>query len=166
MTDEILTKIYYKPENMVVGRKAIQLLKNQSGLSLEKVKSFLAKQAIWQVHIPPPLKIEHPHYYVTEVNKIHQADIMYLPHDKYYLLTYKYVLNVIDVASRYKASRPLRSKKASEVADRFRDIYRKGPLKYPKELYVDNGTEFRSAVDQLMTEHKVSIKQSTTKYQP
>ena len=99
MTDEILTKIYYKPENMATGRKAIQLLKNQSGLSLQKVKSFLAKQAIWQVHIPPPMKIEHPHYYVTEVNKIHQADIIYLPHDKYYLLTYKYVLNVIDVAS-------------------------------------------------------------------
>ena len=51
--------------------------------------------------------------YITEVNKIHQADIMYLPHDKYYLLTYKYVLNVVDLASRYKASRPLRTKKAS-----------------------------------------------------
>ena len=59
------------------------------------------------MHIPPPLKIEHPHYLVTEVNKIHQADIMYLPHDKYYLLTYKYVLNVIDVASRFKASQDL-----------------------------------------------------------
>ena len=46
----------------------------------------------------------------------------------------------------------------------FKDIYRKGPLKYPKELYVDNGSEFKSAVDQLMTEHKVSIKRSTTKY--
>ena len=46
----------------------------------------------------------------------------------------------------------------------FRDIYKKGPLKYPKELHVDNGTEFRSAVDQLMSEHKVTIKRSTTKY--
>ena len=105
---KFLSKIYYKPENMVVGRKAIQLLKKAIRIIIGKSQNlFYLRQAIWQVHIPPPLKIEHPHYYVTEVNKIHQADIMYLPHDKYYLLTYKYVLNVIDVASRFKASRPL-----------------------------------------------------------
>ena len=54
-----------------------------------------------------------------------------------------YTLNVIDVASWYKASRPLKTKKASEVAEMFEDIYKKGPLKYPKELRVDNGTEFK-----------------------
>jgi len=81
---------------------------------------------------------------MSEVNKIHQADLLYLPHDKLYSNTYKYVLNVIDIASEFKASRSLRTKKASEVADMFRDIYKKGPLRYPEELHVDNGTEFKS----------------------
>jgi len=64
---------------------------------------------------PPPKRIDHPHYYVTEVNKMHQAYLLYLPHDTVYQTTYKYVLNVIDVESRYKESRPLKTEKASEV---------------------------------------------------
>ena len=47
---------------------------------------------------------------------------------------YKYALQVIDVASRFKVSRPLKTKKASEVAEMFKDIYKKGPLQYPGEL--------------------------------
>ena len=95
---------------------------------------------------------------------MHQADLLYLPHDKVYQNTYKYTLNVIDVASRYKASRPLKTKKASEVADMLRDVYKKGSLKYPKELHVDNGTEFKADVSKLMKEHDVKVVSATTKY--
>ena len=95
---------------------------------------------------------------------MHQADLLYLPHDKVYQNTYKYTLQVIDVASRYKASRPLRTKKASEVADMLKDIYKKGPLRYPKELHVDNGTEFKADVLKLMQEHDVKMVSVTTKY--
>ena len=51
---------------------------------------------------------------------------------------------VIDVASRYKASRPLKTRKASEVADALQDIYKKGPLRYPKEFRVDGGVRFKA----------------------
>ena len=66
---------------------------------------------------------------------MHQADLLYLPHDKVYQNTYKYTLQVIDVASRYKASRPLKTKKASEVAEMLKDIYKKGPLKYTRKNF-------------------------------
>ena len=128
------------------------------------MKLWIADQALWQVHVPPPKRIDHPHFYVTEVNKMHQADLMYLPHDKVYQNTYKYTLQVIDVASRYKVSRPLRTKKASEVAEMFKDIYKKGTLKYPQELHVDNGTEFKAGVLKLMKEHDVKVTSVTTKY--
>ena len=81
-----------------------------------------------------------------------------------YQNTYKYTLNVIDVASPYKANRPLKTKKASEVAEMFKDIYKKGPLKYPKELHVDNDTEFKAGVLKLMKEHHVKVVSATTKY--
>ena len=95
---------------------------------------------------------------------MHQADLLYLPHDKVYQNTYKYTLNVIDVASRFKVSRPLKTKKVSEVAEMLRDIYKKGPLKYPQELHVDNGTEFKADVFKLMKEHDVKVVSATTKY--
>ena len=71
---------------------------------------------------------------------------------------------MIDVASRYKASRPLKTKKASEVADMLRDIYKKGPLRYPKEFHIDNGTEFKADVLKLMKEKGVEVVSATTKY--
>ena len=157
-------QIYYQPEHLWTGRKAIKLLQKESGEPLKVVRNWLATQAFFQVFLPKPKHIDYAHFYVTKVNKIHQADLMYLPHDKVYQNTYKYVLNIIDIASGYKASRPLRTKKASEVAEMFKDIYKKGPLRYPEELHVDNGTEFKSDTDKLMTEHNVIVKRVTTKY--
>ena len=105
MTNDKLSKIYYDPEHLWTGRKAIKLLQKESGEPLKVVKNWLAMQGLFQVHLPKPKRIDYAHFYVTEVNKMHQADLLYLPHDKVYLTTYKYVLNVIDVASGYKASR-------------------------------------------------------------
>lgn len=141
-------------------------------ISTKAITTWLSRQALWQVHLPRPKRIDYAHFYVTKVNKIHQADLLYLPHDKVYQNTYKYVLNVIDVASGFKATRPLKTKKASEVAEMFADIYasgapsgyKKGPLKYPAELHVDGGTEFKSSVEKLMGEHNVGVKRVTTKY--
>ena len=164
MTEE-LRKIYYQPENLWRGRKAIKMLRAATEkISTKAITHWLTLQALWQVHLPRPKRIDYAHFYVTKVNKIHQADLLYLPHDKVYQSTYKYVLNVIDIASGYKASRPLKTKKASEVAEMFADIYKIGPLKYPEELHVDGGTEFKSNVDKLMGEHDVEVKRVTTKY--
>ena len=164
MSDKALTEIYYQPENLWKGRKAITELQKATGLPIKKVKLWLANQALWQVHIPPPKKIDHPHFYVTGVNQMHQADLLYLPHDKVYQNIYKYTLQVVDVASRYKVSRPLKTKRASEVAEMFKDIYKKGPLRYPQELHVDNGSEFKADVLKLMKEKDVKVISVTTKY--
>jgi transposase InsO family protein len=164
MTNEKLSKIYYDPEHLWTGRKAINLLRKESGLPPKVVKEWLAKQAIWQIHLPKPKKIDYAHFYVTKPHKLHQADLLFLPHDKVYQNTYKYTLNVIDIASGYKASRPLRTKKAKEVAEAFKDIYKKGPLRYPDELHVDSGTEFKGEVLKLMKEHDVPVKSVVTKY--
>ena len=96
-----------------MGRKAIRKLFQNTGISKEIIKSWLAHQALWQVHIPPPKDIQHPHYQVTIPNQLHQWDLLYMPHDVVYSSTYKYILAGIDVASRYKIARPLRTKKAS-----------------------------------------------------
>ena len=44
------------------------------------IKSWLAKQVLWQAHKPPPKKIHHPHYDVTKPNEQHQFDLLYMPH--------------------------------------------------------------------------------------
>ena len=66
-------------------------------------------------------------------NDIHQADILYLPHDKYEKKIYKYALNIVDVASRYKGSYQLTTR-IKEVAQAFQWIYENTLLTYPKTL--------------------------------
>ncbi|XP_057305404.1 uncharacterized protein LOC130642332 [Hydractinia symbiolongicarpus] len=95
---------------------------------------------------------------------MHQFDLLYMPHDKVYGNAYKYILTGIDVASRYKVARPLRTKEASEVAEMLKDIYKAGPLRYPKTFQCDNGSEFKSDVTKLLESEGVEIKRDTTKY--
>ena len=52
-------------------------------------------------------------------NDIPQADILYLPHDTYKKKMYKYALNIVDVASRYKGSYQSTTKNSKEVAQAF-----------------------------------------------
>ena len=85
---------------------------------------------------------------------------MFLTYDHYRGKTYKAVLNIIDCASRYKASVPLTSKNAREVAKAFRKKYgdRNNPLIWPKLLQCDGGREFMGETSQLMQEHNVTIR--------
>ena len=44
------------------------------------------------------------------------------------------------------------------------DIYKVGPLTYPKVFQCDNGTEFKSDAAKLLEKHGVKINRTTTKY--
>ena len=73
---------------------------------------------------------------------------MYMPKDRLQGSDYKYLLTGIDVASRYKVARPMRTKKPQDVAFLLKHIYEndKIPLKYPKIFQCDNGSEFKGPV--------------------
>ena len=90
-------------------------------------------------------------------NDIHQADILYLPHDRYEKKVYKYALNIVDVASRYKGSYQLTTKNSKGVAQVFQWIYENMLLTYPKTLIIDDGKEFYGDTTKLMEKHDVII---------
>ena len=94
---------------------------------------------------------------ITKPNNIHQSDLLSIPHDKFKKKTYKYALNIVDVASRYKGSYQLTSKYAKEVAQAFQWIYENTPFSYPKTLIVNDGTEFYGDTTKLMEKHDVII---------
>ena len=93
----------------------------------------------------------------TKPNDIHLSDLLSLPHDKFKQKTYKYALNIVDVASRYKGSYQLTTRNSEEVAQAFQWIYENTPLNYPKTLIVDDGKEFYRDTTKLMEKHDVMI---------
>ena len=155
-----MDKIYYSDDGYWRGKSAIQKLAKASGSTKEEAEKWLLKQPLYQIYLPPPKYVPRPNgsmsLYATP-NDIHQADILYLPHDKFKKKTYKYALNIVDVASRYKGSYQLTTKNAKEVAQAFQWMYKNTELNFPKTLIVDDGKEFYSEVTKLMEKHDVII---------
>ena len=166
MTDEEkLYQAYYQPDRLWTGGKAIKELHKITSMSKKDIKSWLAKQALWQVHIPPSKEINHPHGDVTKPNEQPQVDVLYMLHNVFEGKTYKYILTGIDVASSDKFVRPLKTKKSTELAFVLESVYKKGGvLKYPREIKCDNGSEFKGEVTKLLEKHNVEIRRATTKY--
>ena len=159
-----MDKIYYQPNHLWKGQKAIKKLRELSEEKPRMVKQWLSKQAFWQVHLPAPKHIDRPHYEVRIPNEMHQFDLLYMPSDTLYGNKYKYILAGIDVTSRYKVVRPLRTKQVKGMAEMIADIYKVGPLTYPRIFQCDNGNEFKADVTKLLEKHEVRIQQVTTKY--
>ena len=160
--DAKLAKIYYSPQGYWKGISAIKKLADAAKVPENVVKQWLYKQAIWQIYLPAPRYVPRPKFDVAAPNSVHQADLLFLPHDKLRRKIYKYALTVVDIASRYKEAEPLSSKDSGEVARAFQSIYRRSPLTWPQMLQVDPGCEFMGSVTKEMEKHKTYIRRGRT----
>ena len=153
--------MYYSPQGYWKGFTAAKKLADESGVSKEVASDWLKKEAIWQINLPAPKHISRPIFNVTVPNEVHQADLLFLPHDRpgRGRKLYKYALTVVEVASRYKEAEPLATKEAKEVAVALERIYSLSPLKWPKLLQVDPGREFMGVVNTLLKKHDTKIRQ-------
>ena len=153
-----MSSIYYSPKGYYKGFAAIKKLALAAKVSEDHAKNWLKKQAIWQIYLPAPRQIPRPKFDVSVPNKVHQADLLFLPHDRVGRKTYKYALTIVDVASRYKEAEPLTSKNATDIFDALSRINKRSLLKYPKLLQVDPGREFMGEVNKLLAKHNTEIR--------
>ena len=105
-----LTRIYYQPVGYYRTTKKLHEASQKAGFdfTLKEVKDWLERQAVHQIHKPRPRYIPRASFCsITTPNEVHQADVLYMPYDKIGQITYLFCLNVVDVASRYKASVPI-----------------------------------------------------------
>ena len=100
-----MQSIYYSPRGYWRGNAAISKLANAAKVKKATAANWLSKQAIWQIYLPRPSQVNFSHFDVNVPNEVHQADLLFLPHDG----GYKYALTVVDVASRYKQAEPLKT---------------------------------------------------------
>ena len=160
--EDKFAKIYFSPQGYWRGETAVNNLAAAAGSTKLQARKWLEQQPIYQIYLPPPTEINRPKFVEDKPNAVHQADILFLPHDKFKRRVYKYALQVVDLASRYKASAALTSKSAAEVLSAFETIYKNTPLKWPKLLQVDPGTEFKGAVTAAFTKHGTAVRRGIT----
>ncbi len=140
----------------------IRLREKYSGLSEKAVqRAFHSSRQcqLLRAKFPnrPPLKP----ITAKQVQERHQIDLLDMTGWKvtHGRVTYKYVLTVQDVFSRYVWLEPLKGKSSHEIARHLEDIYMEhGP---PTVLQHDQGCEFKGAVKRLMESMKVKVIQSS-----
>ena len=92
---------------------------------------------------------------VSGPNEIWSADLIDMREFSNDNKDYNYLLNVIDIFSKYAWSIPLKNKTALEVSMAFESILTKNK---PKKLWVDQGSEFyNKTFDALLKKHSIEI---------
>ncbi len=105
-----LSRIYYQPVGYHRTTKKLHEASQKAGydFSLDEVHDWLERQAVHQIHKPRPRYIPRASFNsITTPNEVHQVDVLYMSYDKVGQITYLFCLNIVDVASRYKASIPI-----------------------------------------------------------
>ena len=161
--DAKLAKIYYSPQDYWKGTSGIKKLAEAAKVP-ENRDRLSGRSIFLHIYLPALRYIPRPKFDVATPNSVHQADLLFLPHDKLPRgkKIYKYALTVVDIASRYKEAEPLTSKDSAEVAKAFQSIYRRSPLTWPQMLQVDPGREFMGSVTKEMENHKTYIRRGRT----
>lgn len=90
----------------------------------KKITHWLSCQLLWLRNICVLKRIDCLHFNVTKSNEMDQFNLLYMPYDKLYGNTHKYIHVRIDVVTR-----PSRTKKAVDVAEMIKNIYKAGFLR-------------------------------------
>ena len=112
-----MDKIYYQPNHLWKERKLLRSWQNTAKKNLRLLSNGYLGKHFGKYIYKAPKRVDRPHYQVTIPNEMHQLDLSYMPSDTLYGNKYKYILAGIDAASRYKVTRPLRTKQACDMAE-------------------------------------------------
>ena len=137
---DILNKEFYVNKNLFGRDKLYQIIKNKyldTAPSRRQIAEWLAQQEVNQLYRPSKGKAKDIKSSVTTPNTILAIDLMNM--EKFMVRDFKYLLNGIDMSSRFFYSIALKNKTDKEVLKGFKKIYNKSKI---KAIRSDNGSEF------------------------
>jgi len=123
--------------------KLFRLLKDKytdMSPSRRQIAEWLKLQEINQLYRPSKGKAKDIKSTITDPHKVLGIDLVNM--EKHEVRGYKYLLNGIDLSTRYLYSVALKNKTKKEVLNGFQEMYKN--VKYIKTVRSDNGSEFIS----------------------
>ena len=137
----ILNKEFYENLNFFGRDKLYNLIREKYGEdkspSRRQVADWLMQQEINQIYTPSKGKAKEIKSSMTTPNKILAMDLVNM--EKFEVRGFKYLLNCIDMSSRFIYSVALKNKTDKEVLNGFRKIFNKSKIRAVRS---DNGSEF------------------------
>lgn len=150
----ILNQEFYENKNLFGRDKLFTLLKQKyekEAPSRRQIAEWLKLQEINQLYTPSKGKPKDIKSSMTTPHKILAIDLVDL--QKFQVKGFKYLLNGIDMSSRFIYSQALKNKTEAEVLQAFKKIYKKAQI---KAIRSDNGSEFiNKKFKDFLTEKKI-----------
>lgn len=150
---EKIEKLFFDPKVGFTSFEAFYQKVKDEGINVSKplLKSWYESQEVNQ--LSKQVKPEY-HKIISPYNSVGvvQIDLMDISKISRQNKGYKFILNCIDIYSRYVWSYPLKNKTASGIAEKLEIVFNEIIKKYPKNtltLTSDQGTEFEGAVKTL-----------------
>ena len=128
--------------NNQTAQEIVSFIKNQPPVHIRPQKRQKETSLVKKLMMKPikDTREETPHFQRNYPKDfIHQADLLYLPHEK----GSKYVITVVDMSSRLVDAEPLKKRDADSVIEAIKIIYKRNILSMPKEMQTDAGAEFK-----------------------
>ncbi len=98
-----------------------------------------------ELHKPVKRKFQRRRVEVKGIDQIWSADLVDMQWNSRVNKGFKYLLNIIDLFSKYAWSVPIKDKTGRSITDAFNKVVKSSGRK-PEKLWVDQGTEFYNRV--------------------
>ena len=138
MMEEKIKEEYYNPKTGFWDAKKIyQKLKERGEkVTLKDVKRVIGKQELTQIFKPiPRYKQQYRTIHAPKVRFQYQVDLLDLTKYQKFNRGYKWLMNCVDVYSRYAMSVPMKTKEINSVMPAFEEIIKK--MGVPQNLNTD-----------------------------
>ena len=165
------TDVVQKPGTSICGHLCLYVLKSLSnGQTFRDVlDSLTTGEGIkWsnnladELHKPLRHDFEKRYVFVRNVDDVWAADLVDMQSLSKYNNSYKYILMIIDIFSKYGWAVPLKTKTGEEVSNALKTILSKNK---PKKIWADKGLEFyNKKVQSLLKENDITL-YSTENYE-
>jgi Integrase core domain/Chromo (CHRromatin Organisation MOdifier) domain len=148
-----MEEVYF---NAKTGYTGVEPLVKRSKSSRKTAIKWLEMQPAYSLHKPVRKKFTRNKVLVSHIDEQWAVDLVDLQTLAKYNDGYKYLLNCIDVFSKYAWSIPIKNKTSKSIIDAFAAILSEG--RRPKKLQSDAGTEFTNkAFQKILAEECITF---------
>jgi transposase InsO family protein len=138
-----LGKVYFDPKHPARFGSVAKLVKATKNMKSD-VEEWLSSLNTYILHKPVKKKFPRNPYTVTNIDDVWEMDLSDLSSLSKY--KYRYLLNVIDIFSRYAWSVPLKDKTGNSITSALKSLFQD---RKPITIQSDKGTEVVNATVQL-----------------
>jgi IS30 family transposase len=156
--DEVLKKLYYDPKSGYINLVSLYEKTKELGLyyPFDDVAKWYYEQPVNQVYKKKTPVVSY-NKIISHFNMVGEMQADLIDISKFYKQNshYTFLLNVIDIYSRYAWSYPLKHKTPTEIAPYIEKIFKTIPKHNYKSLCTDKGGEFKGAVIPVLEKYNI-----------